>query len=76
MVVEEDAGAALMLTGVEAGLISIVLSSIIDRTMNKIHGGSFIAGWTGGITIACLVIQVFGNSLGTVFESLFDFCCQ
>lgn len=50
------------------GLISIVLSSIIDRTMNKIYGGSFIAEWTGGITIACLVIQVFGNSLGTFFN--------
>lgn len=76
MVVEVVAGAALMLTGVGAGLISIVLSSIIDRTMNKIYGGSFISGWTGGITMAYLVIQVFGNSLGTAFESLFDFCCQ
>lgn len=67
MVVEVVAGAALMLTGVVAGLISIGLGSIIDGTMNKIYVGSFIAGWTGGITMAYLVIQVFGNSLGTVF---------
>lgn len=54
-----------MLAG--AGLISISFGSIVGVTMNKIYVGSFIAGWTGGITIACLVIQVFGNSLGTVF---------
>lgn len=65
-----------MLTGVGAGLISIGLGSIVGVAMNKIHGGSFIAGWTGGITIACLLIQVFGDSLGTAFESLFGFCCQ
>ena len=44
MVVEVVAGAALMLAGARAGLISIGLGSIIDRTVNKIHGGSFIAG--------------------------------
>ena len=58
MVIEVVIGAALMLTGVVARLISIGLGSIIDRTMNKIYGGLFISWWTGGITVACLVIQV------------------
>ena len=35
MVVEEDAGAALMLTGVGAGLISIGLGSIVGELWTK-----------------------------------------
>ena len=79
-VAEMVAGAALMITGVGAGigagLISTGLGSIIGGAMNAIHGGSFITGWTGGqvsglIATACSTIPIVGNFLGTAVGSLF-----
>lgn len=76
---EVAAGAALIITGVGAGigagLISTGLGSIIGGTINVIHGGSFIAGWTGGqvsglIATAFSIIPVAGNILGTAIGSL------